>query len=589
MNFNGFTAARFAPSIELKYGFHNYSFSNPVEVLVLDNPKNLNAFFSKLEKRIKKYYAAGFFSYELGFLLDDAFGKMKKTRFPYAVFGIFEKPAEIKFSNVAKMQMPRVDGPKLNISKRRYKACIKKIKRHIYEGDIYQANFTMKYKFGFCGSPEDLFENLKARQKTAYNAFFRFGNCFILSLSPELFFAKVGRKIVMKPMKGTIERGRFSEEDSAKSIFLANDPKNRSENLMIVDLLRNDVGKISIPGSVKVKKLFEVEKYGTLFQMTSTIESYLRKHTTAAELIRAVFPSGSVTGAPKIRSMQILKDLEKEKRGIYTGAVGYFTPHGNAVFNVAIRTVLLNGVRGEMGVGGGIVNDSNADDEFNECRLKAKFFHKKTPPKFSLIETILYRNGFEHLNSHLSRLKNSAEYFGFNFKRKKIVRKLNLLKNSFEKKPYRVRLLLSEDGSVSASATSIKPTDATLKITLSDVTTNSSDYFFFHKTTKRDIYNSELAKAREKGFFDVVFANEKGEITEGAITNVYIKKGADIFTSPVKCGLLNGVIRKIMLNKRALKEKIISVKELLEADAVFVSNSIIGFRQAKLQKKGTVC
>ncbi len=390
--------------------FQSYYFNNPIKVISFHNPKDMKEFFVLIEKLSKQYYLAGFFSYELGYLFEKSFVSEKKSLFPYALFGVFEKPAiynhkKEKFitggmstaSGMGGMSAYyQIKNLRYNIKKEEYFKNINSIKKLIVSGDTYQINYSMKCKFNFSGSPFCLYSDLKKKQRVSYSVFASVGDYSILSFSPELFFDKKGEVIKMKPMKGTVKRGFNSERDNINKKFLENDTKNRSENIMIVDLLRNDLSKISASGTVKTANLFNVEKYNTLYQMTSSIESRLKKNLTIYEIIKNIFPSGSITGAPKISSMKIIKNLEKEERKIYTGALGFFCPDNSAKFNVAIRTILINGnVAGsghcgalrktthkrrflaeqiaEMGVGGGIVYDSTKKDEFAECKLKAQF------------------------------------------------------------------------------------------------------------------------------------------------------------------------------------------------------------------------
>ncbi len=387
-------------------------------------------------------------------------------------------------------------------------------------------------------------------------------------------------------MKGTYKRGNDIYEDRENSLFLQNDEKNQSENIMIVDLLRNDIGKISEQGSVKVTKLYEIEKYNTLFQMTSTIESRLIKDVSKYELIKSIFPSGSVTGAPKIRSMEIINELENEERKVYTGSIGFFEPSGDAIFNVAIRTILLQDSRGEMGIGGGIVYDSSPESEFEECKLKADFLVQEARGNFQIIETMLFDKNYKHLDLHLKRLKESAEYFDYKFDRTALMLRLNKLAESLTHGRYKVRILLDESGKMQIAQTKLDDIAADYKITLSEHRTDSNDIFFFHKTTNRKLFERELKRTRDNGFFDVIFLNEKNEITEGSITNIYITKNGTTSTPPLECGLLNGTIRQHMIKRDEIKEKIITRDDLKNADAVYISNSIIGFKKASLKLPG---
>jgi para-aminobenzoate synthetase / 4-amino-4-deoxychorismate lyase len=568
--------------------YRSYYFINPVKILRLDNPELIIDFFNEFDELIKKYYVAGFFSYELGYILEEAFKNRTMSSFPYAFFCAFDKPA-IYDHNIGKFisgdfkthtQLVdyAISNLELDITEEEYGKSIQTIRDYIRQGDIYQANYTVKYKFNFSGSPFALYNELKQKQHVAYNVFAKFDDYYIISLSPELFFRKQGDSIMVKPMKGTWHRGRTVIEDDENRMLFANDEKNKSENIMIVDLLRNDLGKVSKAGSVKTTKLYEVEKYNTLFQMTSTVESVLEKDISVYNLIKSIFPSGSITGAPKIRSMQIIKELEKEDRKIYTGSIGFFEPSGDSVFNVAIRTILLNGNKGEMGVGGAIVYDSTPEDELRECKLKADFLIKKNIPGFSIIETMLYDKQYEYPDLHILRMRKSAEYFDYIFDQKNLEKKLNDLKKSMSDDKYKVRVLLDRFGTLTFTLAKIENNNAeTLKIIVSEKHTDSNGIYFFHKTTVRDLYEKELAVARARGFFDVIFMNERGEITEGAITNIYAKVKKELFTPPVECGLLNGIIRQTLLAEGRAKEQRMTFQDLQNAEEIYISNSIIGF------------
>ncbi len=422
------------------------------------------------------------------------------------------------------------------------------------------------------------------KQSVSYSAFIRFKNWDVLSLSPELFFRRDKNKLIAKPMKGTIKRGVDNSDDIAKSCELYNSIKNRAENVMIVDLLRNDIGKISRIGSVKVNKLYEIEKYETLFQMTSTIESQLKNDTSWSKLIKSIFPSGSVTGAPKINTMRIIDKLEKESRGIYTGSIGYITPDDCGVFNVAIRTVVINKAQrcGEMGIGSGIVYDSSAETEFDECILKANFLTSKYID-FQLIETILLQDHkYYLLDLHLKRLKGSSEYFGFRYNEEEIIKALN---DNCSKEKYRVRLLLSKNGKITIMKTKLDEIDPGTKIvTFSDIKIDPNNIFCYHKTTNRGLYDQELKKAREKGYFDVLFINNRDEVTEGAISNIVIRDKDIYYTPPVKSGLLKGVFRQHLFESNfPIAEKVLRKEDIMNSKNIYLINSVRGMVEVVLK------
>jgi len=574
---------------------HSYFFSNPIAVISCHKLEDVRAAFLELESRISRgYYAAGFISYEAGFSFEETLGHLTTdSDFPLLWFGIYKKPTI--FTHKEKLDLFKHKGRPYaiknlhsNISKDKYTRDIKKIKDFIKKGETYQVNYTFKYKFDFSGSIYRLYEDLKAKQSVSYSALIKTTDHSILSLSPELFFRKHEDHIEVKPMKGTLDRGRDLKEDRRNMDRLNQSLKNRSENVMIVDLLRNDLGRISRAGTVRTKTLFEVECYETLLQMISVVKARLKKDISLYDLFKAIFPSGSVTGAPKISTMKIIDSLEGEPRRVYTGSVGFFAPDGESVFNVAIRTALIDNKtkKGEMGIGSGIVIDSNRDREFEECCLKANFITKNRRD-FKLIETMLWKpdKGYFLLKPHLERLKSSAEYFNFRFDGKHIAKQLRSLEQQFKNdQDYRIRLLLDRRGETEIDFSRTKGSSEAVKLKFSDKKVFSEDPFLYHKTTNRDLYNNEYKKWSKKGYFDVIFSNEKNQITEGAVSNIIIKKGRFYYTPPVACGLLDGVFRKSLFKKRdfPVKEKVLRKEDVRKADEIYVVNSVRGMRRVVL-------
>jgi para-aminobenzoate synthetase / 4-amino-4-deoxychorismate lyase len=571
-----------------EYNRYSYLFSHPLEIISCRNLSGIEPSLDKVEKMLNKgFFAAGFISYESGFAFEPVFWQEKYYDFPLLWFGIFEKPV-IFDHRYMKFEESTVScdygiGPiKADTSEKEYIDSIEKIKRHIEKGHTYQVNRTLKLNFSFKGHPQDIYSGLRKKQSVSYSALVKSGKKYILSFSPELFFRKKKNIILVKPMKGTIERGRFLAEDDENSDALYNCPKNRSENLMILDLLRNDLGKICKPGTVKTRKFFEIEKYESLFQMTSTIEGMARPEVSLFGLFKSLFPSGSVTGAPKIRTMQIINEIEKSDRRIYTGSIGFITPKKDFVFNVAIRTLLLDldSGKGEMGIGSGIVYDSDPKNEYEECLLKAKFL-TETQKSFKLIETILWEpvKGYPLLRLHMQRLSESAEYFGYKYKKDNVIKALNNASEGFNgKQKYRVRLLLDKNGATEISHSALDLKDMDKLITLSSKAVDSSGKWLYHKTTNRALYDSEYSKYKKMGFFDVIFKNEKGQITEGAVSNIFIEKKGIYYTPPIKCGVLNGVYRRHLLHDKKFKirEEILYPEDLLKADSIITTNAVRG-------------
>jgi para-aminobenzoate synthetase/4-amino-4-deoxychorismate lyase len=412
-----------------------------------------------------------------------------------------------------------------------------------------------------------------------YSAFLHAENWQILSFSPELFFRLKDHRMTTRPMKGTARRGADLVEDENIAYWLQNDLKNRSENVMIVDLMRNDLGRICEYGSVRVDQLFAVEKYETLFQMTSEVSGTLRPGVRSSDIFASLFPCGSVTGAPKHRTMEIIQELESGPRGVYTGAIGFFSPAREAVFSVPIRTVVLENNCGAMGVGSGIVIDSQAEEEYRECLLKFEFLTRREET-FQLLESILWNDGYSFLPLHLERMESSAAYFGFNFNRTSIFEALeDVGKRLACGARTKVRVLLERSGAVKITHTPVAEQTGSGTVTISTIRVSSSDRFLRHKTTRRQLYDRLYEEALRRGEDEVLFLNERSKVTEGAISNVFIEKDGQWFTPP-ECGLLPGIYRRHLLEtKPAAAERVLHLEDLASADAVYICNAVRGCRR----------
>jgi len=374
-------------------------------------------------------------------------------------------------------------------------------------------------------------------------------------------------------MKGTARRGRWPAEDRELAQHLRRSPKDQAENVMIVDLLRNDLGKVSVPGSVRVSSLFDLERFETVWQMTSTVESTLNEGTSLVELMTALFPCGSITGAPKIRTMQIIHELERFPRGAYTGAIGFLKPGGDCVFNVAIRTVVIDTETNvaTFGVGGGVTIDSTAEREYEECLVKSRFLHT-SPEAFQLFESILLEAGqYFLLIQHLDRLRNSAEFFGFTFCEEEIRSALDGIAADNSSGALKVKLTLWRDRRVETESSPIT-TREQWRVALASRPVDSSDRFLFHKTTRRDFYNAELEARPDCD--DIIFWNERGEITESSIANVVLSIDSQLFTPPVESGLLAGTFRNHLLDEGKIKERVITIEDFERANEIFLINSV---------------
>jgi para-aminobenzoate synthetase / 4-amino-4-deoxychorismate lyase len=564
------------------YGKSNsYLFLKPKEIIKI---KSLRSLDEKLN-RIDNFISDGFvgyslMNYEAGYLFEKSLHKFLPENDNLIQFFFYDKKnvRTIKSNKILfdSVDMYRIKNFKLNTSKSEFTNSIKKIKSYIQEGDTYQVNYTVKGKFDLNGSVADLFADLVFNQSAKYTAIFNNGTSIIISLSPELLFEIEGGKITSKPMKGTAKRGVDLQNDLLIKYELETSEKNRAENIMIVDLIRNDLGRISKYGSVKVKDIFEVEKYESIFQMVSTIQAKLNKNIRLSDVIKNIFPCGSITGAPKIRTMEIINELEKEKRGIYTGSIGLIRKN-KITFNVPIRTLLIDkkSGKGEIGLGSGIVWDSIAEEEYDETKLKGKFLTEPTK-LFEIIETMLIENReIFLLDEHLDRMKQTSEFFLFVFDRDKIEKQLITIVKKLDSEKYKLKITLDKWGRLNHFVSPIVVDTNTVKVIISEKLIDSQNKFQYFKTTNRKLYNDEYRKYSEQGYFDVIFANEKNEIAEGAITNLFIEKDGIIYTPQLNSGILNGVYRSYLLHKNPkIIEKRIFLDDLINADKIFLTNSV---------------
>lgn len=544
-------------------------------------------------------YVAGYLAYECGEGLREMDHRNQQdTNPPLGWFGVYSKacifdhrtgefegdaPDGFSIEERNLDQSFSIKNLRLEIDKKSYAEKVAAIQEYIRAGDSYQVNFTDRARFDFSGSAMALFEALIQNQPVPYSAFLQGENWQILSFSPELFFRLNDRQIVTRPMKGTARRGADLKEDERIAHWLQNDIKNRSENVMIVDLMRNDLGRICEYGSVRVDQLFAVEKYETLFQMTSQVSGTLRPGVHSSDIFSSLFPCGSVTGAPKHRTMEIIQELERGPRGIFTGAIGFFSPAREAVFSVPIRTLVLESNRGAMGVGSGIVIDSQAQEEYSECLLKFEFLTRREE-NFQLLESILWKDGYCLLPLHLERMESSAEYFGFNFDRGTILEALEVISKQLAYgMRTKVRVLLERTGAVKITHAPVEIDRTSGIVAISTFRVSSSDRFLRHKTTLRQLYDEQYQQALQQGYDEVLFLNERVEVTEGAISNVFIEKDGQWLTPPVECGLLPGIYRRHLLETNpTATERILHLNDLASADAIYICNSVRGCRRVTL-------
>jgi para-aminobenzoate synthetase / 4-amino-4-deoxychorismate lyase len=521
-------------------------------------------------------YAAGFVSYEAAPAFDDKLVVHPNSEFPLLWFGLYERAEEIELPRPAPGADSSAIDWRASVEREEFPRELARIKALIRSGDTYQVNYTYRLTARYTGDLWGLFLRLVAAQEAPYGAFVDTGEWIVCSASPELFFDLQGAHIECRPMKGTAARGRTEAEDLARAQALQASEKERAENIMIVDMVRNDLGRVAQTGSVNVARLFEVERYPTIWQMTSTVEA--RTQAGLCEIFRALFPPASVTGAPKVRTMQIIAGLETLPRRLYTGTIGFLAPGGRTQFNVAIRTLLANRRTGwaEYGVGSGITWDSDPESEWQECRAKARILSAPLLA-FNLLETMRWtpEEGYFLLERHLDRLQQSARYFGFRMVLPELRRELEQVASGFGRARHKIRLLVTKEGRVSVEAAPLpKPEDRPQRVALARTPVDSADPFLYHKTTNRRVY--EAARAACPGVDDVLLFNERGEITESTVANVAVLIEGKLYTPPVSCGLLAGTLRAHLVEQSELIERPVTVDDVLQSRGVFVMNSVRG-------------
>jgi para-aminobenzoate synthetase/4-amino-4-deoxychorismate lyase len=569
-------------------------FDAPPEVVVAHAPEDVAPALARIERALASgKHAAGFFSYELGLLLEPRLAhRLPKSRtVPLLWFAVVEAPRKLTDAQVLDWLEARSGDhapPRLSSVSLDEAAYLKRfatVKEMIAQGDIYQLNLTLKARFEMAGAPEAHYLDLRKRQRVAYGALIATGDLTVLSASPELFVRVTDGAIETRPMKGTAARAPTLEADAEAKRALASDVKQRAENLMIVDLMRNDIGRISEIGSVEVTDLFTVETYRTLHQLTSGVRAKLKPDIRLRDWLPAIFSPGSVTGAPKVRAMELISDLETEPRGVYCGAIGWLAPNGDACFNVAIRTATIwpDG-KAEMGIGSGVVWDSVGAAEYAECLLKMKFLTDPAAP-IGLIETMLYdgQQGLYLEQRHRDRLRASAAYFGLPFDAKKIAKIFAGFAKRYGETRQRVRLVLGEDGEVRITETPLPPPDpqARLRFVISDARLDPADPLLYHKTTRRALYDGEHARAAtEHGADEVIFLNLRGELAEGSRTNIFVERDGELLTPALSCGLLPGTLRAELLATGRAQEAVLTLSDL-DRGTILLGNSVRGLVPAE--------
>ena len=557
-------------------------YSAPIKVITAASIEDLEDAFAALKAaHADGFYLAGYMGYELGYALEPKLaGLMPEQRdTPLLQFGVFEhydtqteilKPDETDFSGLT--LKPDWDFDQ-------YKSRFDRVMAYIEAGDVYQINLTFPMRGVYHGETEALYRALRHRQPGRYGGVISLGGPDILSLSPELFFQTTGADIRMRPMKGTARRQADPVQDAALRDAMRHDLKSQAENLMIVDLLRNDVSRIAEKASVTVPELFTLETYPTLHQMTSQIRARLRPDTDFRQIIQSLFPCGSITGAPKIRAMEIIHELEPAPRGAYCGAMGYIDPNGDMCFNVAIRTLTLGQGEAVYNVGGGLVLDSRAEDEYAECLLKSKVLAATGP---DLIETLRWTpsGGALRGDLHKARMERSAKALGYPFSRKAYEACIASVDSGV---PQKLRLVLSPEGTLRLDLTEFEPVTKLWTVAISKNSLTQAVQETRYKVSHREFYDGERRRvASLTGCDDVIFLNDREEICEGSFTSLFIEKNGQLYTPSVSSGILPGVLREALINEGRAMEAVMTLDDVLHADKLYVGNSLRGLIHVSL-------
>ena len=561
-------------------------YTDPIDIITIYDSNSIRLAMQKLlHYHGNGYHLAGYLSYELGMHLESKLNVLGSeiSDEPLMHFGVFNS-----FSEHAPIDcLYTSENIDLNLkpswTEAEYKKKFERTMTYIRQGDAYQVNLTFPMRATFKRSARTLYSAFRSRQKGSYGGIISLtGGPEIISHSPELFFSKFGKKMTMRPMKGTRPRAETAEADNKLKRNMKLDEKSQAENLMIVDLLRNDLSRISDTGSVKVPELFSLETYPTLHQMTSQVTSKLKDSQNFIDIFKGLFPCGSVTGAPKIRAMEIIKELEESDRGAYCGSIGYIDPEGTACFNVGIRTIILKEGELRYNVGSGLVMDSDASDEYAECILKADVLKKQNS---EILETFLWqpRTGVKNFSQHKKRLIKTANELKYPFKE---VHFQNAIKSIISvDKPQRVRLALNNLGEFNIQQSDYEPYQINSEVTfsLSKYPLSDKVQVTRHKVSDRNFYDGERNRIRKLTEADeVIFLNNKNEICEGSYTSIFIKKNGVLVTPPLSSGLLPGILRADLLEKKQAIERTLTITDIIEAEEVFLGNSLRGLMKAKL-------
>ena len=556
-------------------------FTEPIKELKTRDLDQVETLLREVEAYQKAgFYAVGYVSYEAA----PAFEK-KLAVHPAPLMGeyllyftIHEEVETLPFPE----DYEAVDLPanwKEEVEAPAYQEAIKSIHHHIRQGDTYQVNYTVQLSQELKEDPLAIYNRLVVEQKAHYNAFIQHDDVAILSISPELFFEQENRLLTTRPMKGTTRRGLTNQADLKEAAWLEADPKNRAENMMIVDLLRNDMNRISEIGSEQVTRLCQVEQYSTVWQMTSTIESRLRPEVDLVQTFQALFPCGSITGAPKISTMEIIQQTEKAPRGVYCGTIGILLPKGKRIFNVAIRTLQMQGTKAIYGVGGGITWDSKWEGEYQETKQKSAVLYRQEP-QFELLTTGLIHQGeLTFLEQHLTRLREASRYFAYPYNEPKLLNELQEeLAHLDLNLDYRCRIALQKNGTFHLEITELTDLPASyLQAQLTEQKLDLATPFTYFKTSQRD----HLSQSNHEQIFHL----PDGSLLETTIGNLVLEIEGQLYTPPAHLPLLDGIYRRHLLETQQVEEKLLTLNDLTDADRIYACNALRGLYELDFQRK----
>lgn len=556
-----------------------YTFTQPIKEIKTRDLAEVADLLAQVESYQEQgYYVVGYVSYEAAPAFEEKLA-VHKSPLLGAYLLYFTVHDRVETSPIP-LTYEEVDLPSKwqeETSAENYEKAIARIQHHLRQGDTYQVNYTVQLKQDLSANPFAIYNRMVVEQEAGYNAYVEHDEMAVISMSPELFFEQNDRELTTRPMKGTTQRGVTDQEDLAQSSWLEQDPKNRSENMMIVDLLRNDMNRISEVGSEHVESLCQVEQYSTVWQMTSTIKSQLRPDVDLVEIFRSLFPCGSITGAPKIATMEIIKNLEPQLRGVYCGTIGLLLPNGRRIFNVAIRTIQLHQGKAIYGVGGGITWDSTWESEYREVHQKAAVLYRKQA-RFQLITTgKISQKQLLFEDQHLERLTKASRYFAFPFDpeelRQKIEEECQVCDSHQD---YRLRITLSKSGEIELSRQILSPLSPSFckaKLCLQEADLQQA--FTYFKTT----YRPHLSLGKQ----EIIYHNAAGELLETSIGNLVLKINGKLYTPPIRLGILPGIYRQHLLETGQVEEKVLTVPDLDQAEAVYGCNAVRGLYELRIE------